>query len=154
MPVEPLRSPHTIVLRGDLHKRHEEAVCATNIKPGYIIKKNGAGKVIPHNAAGAGGQMWVAKEETLIGGTIRDHVYLAANDDVVPYHMPQSGDVLYVRVPAAAVAIGIDGPVTSNGDGTVKLATGGDAIFGYNYEGAIVDNSAGASEIFMRVEIP
>jgi hypothetical protein len=160
MPVQPAVAPHTIVLRGDLHKRHEEAVAAADIKPGYIIKKDGTGKVIPHNAAGGGGQMWVAKEETLTGGlragggTITDHVYLASEADVVFYHMPQPGDLLYCRVAAGAVAIPIDSPVTSAGNGTLKKATGGDAVFGYNGEGAIVDNSGGTGDIFMRVEIP
>ena len=153
MPVQPTVNPHTIVLRGDLHKRHEEAAAATNIKPGHVIKKNSAGKVIPHNTAGAGGQMWVAKEETLIGGTISTHVYLAANEDIVFYHMPQSGDLLYCRVAAGAAAIARNAPLTSAGDGTLKLATGGDVIFGYNAETGTVDNSGGGSDVFIRTEI-
>lgn len=164
MPVQPDVFPHTIVLRGDLHKRHEEAVAATNIKPGHVIRKDANGKVIPHDAAGGGGQMWVAKEESfgisspsgvgVSGGTIRSHIYYASNDDVVFYHMPQPGDLLYCRVAAGAVSIPRNSPVTSAGDGTLKKASPGDVVFGYNAETAAVDNSAGSADVFMRVEIP
>lgn len=153
MPIQPAVTPHTIVLRGDLHKRHEEARANAALSPGHIIMKNASNKVLKHASAGVGGQMWVAKERGAFGtpaGTIND-AYAA--DDLVFYHMPQRGDLLYCRVAAAAVAIAFNDPLTSDGAGGLKKGNGtSEVTFGFAAEA--LDNSAGGADAFIRVEVP
>jgi hypothetical protein len=153
MPTEPEPTPKTIVLRGNLSNRHEEARANAALSPGHIIKKNASNKVLKHATAGGGGQLWVAKERGMFGtpgGTIND-AYAA--DDVVFYHIPQKGDVLSCRVAAAAVAIAFNDPLTSDGAGGLKKGNGtSEVTFGFAMDA--LDNSAGAEEAFLRVEVP
>lgn len=148
MPVQPTVSPHTIVLRGELHQRHDEARANAALKPGHLIKKNSSSEVLKHATAAGGGQLFVAKEDDLVGKTIND-AYAAG--DVVFYHIPQKGDWLYMRVAAAATAIAVNDPLTSAGDGTIKKSTGGtDVVIGHAKEA--LDNSGGGAEAFLRME--
>jgi hypothetical protein len=152
MPIQPVEYPKTIVLRGELSERHEEARANAALSPGHIIMKNASNKVLKHATAGGGGQMWVAKERGMFGtpsGTIND-AYAA--DDLVFYHMPQPSDLLFCRVAAAAVAIAFNDPLTSDGAGGLKKATGGDVVFGYAQDA--LDNSGGSADAFIRCEKP
>lgn len=147
MPVQSTISPHTILLRGMYTKTHRNAKADAALKPGHIITKNATDEVLKHATAGAGGQIMVAMEDRLIGRTINDAY---AEAESVPYHIPTTGDWLYLRVAAAASAIVHNAPLTSDGAGCVKLATGDDIIIARALEA--LDNSAGGSEAFLRTE--
>lgn len=140
-------TPHTILLKGENERRHEERLAAGTIKPGHLIKRSGE-SVVVHATAGGAGAVHIAKEDGLRGKTINDAY---SSGDLVPYHMAQKGDRVYVRVPASATAIVSGNPLTSTGDGSFKLATGGDVIYGDAAEA--VDNSAGIVEAFIRMDV-
>lgn len=152
MPLIITRSPHTIVLEGNFVERAEEKICSGAVSPGHILTRNSSDVVIKHATAGAarlaGGQVWVAKEDFtgIRGGTINDAYQ---SGDRVFLHDPRKGDLLYLRVAASATAIPLNGPVTSDGAGCVKLATSTDTVLG-NAEVAL-DNSAGGSEAFALI---
>jgi len=148
MPTQPAVTPHTILLKGRQGQRYEEARAAAALKPGHLITKNSSGQVLKHATANGGTQVWVALEDELAAGNI-DTAY--ASNDVVPYHIPLPGDMLYCRCAAAATAIPMNGPLTSDGAGGVRNGTvGTHVIIGYAVEA--VDNSAGASEAMVKVE--
>lgn len=147
MPIQSTISPHRILLKGYLAEVQDEAKAAAALSPGHIIKKNSSDQVLKHASAGAAGQVWVALEDRLIGRT-KDDAYATA--ETVFYHIPQTGDWLYCRVAAAATAIALNDPLTSDGAGCLKKATGGDIIVAYAREA--LDNSAGVSEAFVRSE--
>lgn len=149
MAVQTAVTPHTIVLKGDLHKRHEEAPADAALKPGHLIKKNSDGEVLKHATAGGRAAPFFAKEQALMGDTI-DTAYAAA--DVVPYHIAQRGDVVLARLPASATAVVIGDQLCSNGDGCLKKGNGTTDVTIAEADEA-VDNSAGVVEIFIRARI-
>jgi len=142
-------APSTILIEGDMTERHDEKVCTGEVKPGHIITRNSSDLVLKHATAGAaplaGGSVWVAKEDHVIGGGI-DTAY--ASGSRVFYHDPRKGDLLYCRVAAAATAITRDAPLTSDGAGCLKLATSTDTVLAKAEEA--LDNSAGGSEAFIH----
>lgn len=147
MPTQPAVTPHTIVLIGDLHKRHEEAYADAALKPGHLLKKNSDGEVLKHSTAGGAADVWFAKEDPLIGRTI-DDAYSAG--ELVPYHMAQKGDLIYARVAASATAITKGASLESAGDGTLRVFGSGSILA--TAEEAL-DNSAGVTEAFIRARI-
>lgn len=143
-------TPHVIVLKGELRKRHEERRAAGAIKPGHLIQMSAdAQTVVVHATDGGQTAPWFAKEDALQGNTI-DDAY--ASGDLVPYHMAQKGDRIYARVAAGSAAIVEGDPLTSDGDGTLKKGTvGTHHILGTAVED--LDNSAAIVENFIRVDI-
>lgn len=140
--------PSTIVLKGDLKKRHDERRAGGAIKPGHLIMPSGA-TVIVHNADGDQGAPWFAKEDALIGN---DKTVAYASGDLVSFHMAQTGDRVLARVAASATAIANGAPLASDGDGCLRLGVvGTDHIFAHAAEA--VDNSAGVTETFIRADI-
>lgn len=140
--------PHVIVLKGDLRKRHEERRAGGAIKPGHLVTPSGA-NVVVHAADGDQAAPWFAKEDALMGNGI-DVAY--ASGDLVSIHMAQPGDRVYARVAAAAAAIADGAPLTSDGDGCLRLGVvGTDDIIAHAAEA--VDNSAGATEVHIRADI-
>lgn len=153
MPVEIVEVPKTIVLRGKLSVRHEESRANAALSPGHIIQKNASNKVLKHATAGGGGQLWVAKERGMFGtpaGTINDAY---ATDEVVFYHIPQKGDLLYCRVAAAAVAIAFNDPLTSDGAGGLKKGNGTTEVT-FAFAAEALNNSGGGTDAFIRAEVP
>lgn len=134
------RTNNVIVLKATrLADRYEEDLAAGTVKPGHLIKRDSAGKVVVHATAGGGGAMAFAVED-FRGRTI-DDVY--STGDVVRYHLAQNGDEILGLLPASATAVVKGSPLTSNGDGCVKLATGSDAVIAHAIDA--VDNSAGVA---------
>lgn len=113
---------NTIVLKGDLGRRHEEARAIGVCSPGHLLQRDSAGRVLVHSTPGAKSNL-IAKEQALSGGTI-DTAF--AVGDLVPYHIIGSGDQLNFRLPAGARAVVINDRLISKGDGTVIKAYGAD----------------------------
>lgn len=114
----------TVVLIGDLAKYHDErrAAAATAIKPGMLLETTADDEVKPMATAGSFTELMVAKEDDFQGRTIDD-----AYDptDPVMIHRAQKGDLIQFILNAGESAdpskFG-----TSNGDGTIKVATSTD----------------------------
>lgn len=139
--------PSVIVLKGDLRKRHEERRAGGVIRPGHLIKPSGA-NVVVHATAGGAAAPWFAKEDALQNRSKTDAY---ASTDLVSFHMAQTGDRVLARLAAAATAVANGDPLTSNGDGCLKKATGADVVIADAAEA--VDNSAGGAEAFIRADI-
>jgi len=114
---------NTILLKGDLGRRYEEArVRATKtIKPGMLIERYSDGTVQPHSGQNLGGELLVAIEDGLIGGTI-DTDYAAG--DLCRFISLAPGEEAQLILLDGAVAT-IGAPLGSNGDGKLKAATSG-----------------------------
>lgn len=121
-------NPHRIHLLGD--GRHEEDIAAAVIKPGHLLATTNegrqlpqsCGKVIPHNVAGGVCEAKFALEDALQGKTIADSYAIG---DIVGNVMCNRGDVVYAWLSEGENAT-TDEFLTSNGDGTLKVAAGTD----------------------------
>lgn len=119
-----MSSRRTIVLIGDLAEYHDErrAASGTAIKPGMIVETTAIDEVKEHATAGSFAEILVAKEDDFQGRTV-DTVYSVG--DPVMLHRAQKGDLLQLILNAGENAdpskFG-----TSNGDGTIKVATSTD----------------------------
>lgn len=128
-----MASMNTILLKGDLGRRYEEARAETSgITPGHIIEENSNGNVIVHATAGAGaGGEWgggVAIEDALSGpdlintrGNTIDDAYGAS--DLVRYIILASGEIWNAILTTAQTVAKGDG-LTSAGNGRLKKANG------------------------------
>lgn len=111
---------HTIKLIGD--GRYEEGIAAGAITPGHLIAPDSTGKYVVHGTAGAKTGALFACEDSFQGHTI-DDAYAAT--DLVQIYVAEAGDVVQAWLqdgqnvtPASYL--------TSNGDGTLKVAGGAD----------------------------
>lgn len=150
MPVQPSVNPHTIVLEGELKQRHLEYPAAAALSPGHILNVTSAGKVQKHGTADQTYAKLIAKEDVLFNGRTINDAY--ALDELVMVHQATAGDLVYARIPAAAVAIVKGDRLKTNGAGClIKSTTAGDPLWGYAEEA--VDNSAGGTEVFIRCRV-
>lgn len=134
--------PNTILLKGDLGRRHEEYVAVGILSPGHAVKFDSNRKVLKESVYGASG-LAVAKENALLGGTTATAY---AVGDVVPVHHPLPGDELNIRLPAAAAAVVIGDKLVHNGDGCLVKALGGATLL-YNSVAASAAVTAIATEV-------
>lgn len=114
-----MASNKTIVLKGDLHRWHEEYVANAALKPGHLLELMSTGKVRKSTVYGGSSEPIFAKENSYTGGT-RDTAYSAL--DNVFAHYAQRGDRINTRVAALAPSIAIGDRIISAGDGTVVKA--------------------------------
>ena len=137
----------TIVLKGDLAHRHDEAPASAALSPGHMVELMSTGLVRKNTIVAGNIPIVVAKEDDLLGRTI--NIAYAAGD-LVSYHIARKGDVLHFRVAASAAAI-VKGdrlePVTG---GTIQKLASGVAIA---LAEEAVDNSAGGSEVFLEARV-
>jgi len=112
--------PTRIQLKGE--GVHEEGRAASTIKPGMLIKMNSAGNLIPHGTAGGVAEKSFALEDALQGRGIDDNY---ASGELVSYALQSPGDVVFAFLSAGEHATP-DEFLTSNGDGTLKVAGGSD----------------------------
>jgi hypothetical protein len=120
--------PHRIHLLGD--GRHEEDIAGAVIRPGHLLATttgaevlpNACGTVIPHNVAGGPCEAKFALEDALQGKTIHDSY---AVGDIVGNVMCNRGDVVYAWL-SEGETVTPGSFLTSNGDGALKVAGGGD----------------------------
>jgi hypothetical protein len=121
-----MASPQVILLKGKLQRRREEIRAGGAIKPGHLISVQAAGTVVVHPTAGGtagagrGTPLSVALEDDFQGRGI-DDAYAAT--DLVQDHLCQPGDELYMFLKTANNAT-LATPLTSAGDGALKLANG------------------------------
>lgn len=98
----------------------EEAIIATGqtIMPGHLVIKS-SGEYIVHGTAGVGGAYRIADMDTIRQKAVTEAL---TADDTAQAFIPQPGESYNVVVGTSQTIV-IDSPLTSNANGTVKLAT-------------------------------
>ena len=135
-----MSTPKRIHLLGE--GRHEEAVAAGAITPGMLINQNSAGAVVVHPTAGGWAEKAFALEDALQGKTIADAY---ASGDRVSFVLGKSGDVVYAWLSGGEGATP-DEFLTSNGDGTLKVASSTDIRIAVPLEAVDASDSADVNE--------
>lgn len=149
-------NPNTIFVErpaADINVRERLAVAA--FTPGHLLEVV-AGGYQKHSTA-AGNAQKIFAEENLADARDIDEPYVANETARGGYAM--RGDLVYAWVAAAAPAIAIGAALESAGDGTLRAIVVDantsqaerDSIVGYAAEA--VDNSGGASEARIQVEV-
>jgi len=141
----------TVLLKGDLGRRYEEARASTIVKPGWLLQRDaddasGRPQVKAHATSGGGGELMVAIEDALQGKTINDSYAIG---DLVRYFYPEPGDLVNMQLKAGQVIVKND-PIMSNGDGTTTKGTGGTTV---NVGSADEALTPGASDGFLAVRV-
>lgn len=101
-----------------------EAKAAAIIRPGHLVALNATLELIPHGEAGQEAQSAFAVEYDLTGRGIADNY--AIGDQVV-YHILPEGSRVNALI-AANVTTALNSKLSSNGDGTLKLAAATDEV--------------------------
>lgn len=145
----------TIMLKG--RGIRDEALAAVAINPGYLLERTSAADTIqPHSTAASRAQKIFAVENELIGNDI-DVQY--AIDDTTFFEHVVPGQMVNALLAASAVAIVRGDFLESAGDGTLRLVTVDAATDDTQRNSLIavaredVDNSAGGSEVRIKVEV-
>ncbi len=118
---------NTIVLKGKLGRRYEEARMSVAGKPGYLVEPAtgaDAGKIKPHATAAALAEKMFLVEDDLQGGTI-DGTY--AIGDLGRYVIAEPGDVINI-VLTTSQTITKGEKLESAGDGTLRTLAAGVAL--------------------------
>lgn len=99
----------------------EEAKVASaqTILPGHVVIKS-SGEWINHDTAGAGGKIYVADLNYLEQKNVDEALTVG---DTSPAFSPRPGEEYNVVVAASQDITAVDTPLSSNGDGTLKIAT-------------------------------
>lgn len=126
---------HTIRING--FGRRSERLAAGSITPGMLVELDAADTVSVHADAGKPSTSF-AVEDDLQGNTI-DTIYL--DGVLVQYERFMSGqNVLAILANGETAVIG--DPLTSNGDGNLKVATGTDEILAHALEAVDLSDSS------------
>lgn len=136
----PTETPKRIHLRGS--GIHEEARAAGTIKPGHLVKRDSNGKSVVHDSAGGEAEKAFALEDALQGKTIDDSY---SSDDLVAILIAQPGDIVYAWLAGGENAAN-GANLTSNADGTLKVATGSDIVIGVAMEAVDASDSNDVDE--------
>lgn len=98
----------------------EEAIIATGqtIKPGHLVIKS-SGEWIVHGTAGVGGAYRIADMDFIRNGLVTDTLVV---DDTAQAFIPTPGETYNIVVGTGQTVL-VDSPLTSNANGTVKVAT-------------------------------
>jgi len=137
--------PTKIHLIGD--GRTEEIVAAQVISPGMLVAQNEDALGIPHASAGDPAEKLFATEDALQGRGI-DVNY--AIDDRVNLVVAETGDVVYAWLADGESVTPADF-LTSNGDGALKKASGGDYLIGVPLETLDLSESSNVAAQRIRV---
>jgi hypothetical protein len=116
------------------------------IIPGMLVAES-AGTVSKHSTLNALAPKLFAQTNMPVGGTI-DTAY--ASGETLRYGAYHAGQQVNALLPAAAAAIADGAPLTSNGDGTLKIGTAANAIA---YAMEAVDNSGGGTTVRIKARI-
>ena len=137
----------TVVLKGSLDKV-EEARATETISPGDLVEMTSTGGVQRNDKVAGTIQLMVAMEDAKRPvGTILDD-YLAT--ELVMYHLCVPGELIYLRIPAAAAAIVKGDSLEAVAAGVVqKLAAGVRVAIAEE----AIDNSAGGSKEWVKARI-
>jgi len=139
--------PTRIQLKGEGF--HEEGRAAAIITPGMLVALNSAGNLIPHGTAGGHAEKTFALEDALQGRGISDNY---AVGELVAVGVQKSGDVVFAFL-AAGEHCTPNEFLTSNGDGTLKVAGGTDVRIGVPLEEMDLSDSAAEVDTRVRVRI-
>lgn len=139
--------PKRIHLKGS--GRHEEAVASGTITPGMLLVQDANGKVKAHATAGGTAERNYALEDALQGKIISDNY---SSGDVVGYVSAQPGDNIYALL-AAGEAVTRDEFLTSNGDGTLKVASGSDVITAVPLEDLDLSDSNESAAARLKIRV-
>lgn len=166
MPV--LQTRNTILLRGDLNQRPEEARAAGTITPGMLLdhattaltQPGESPRVKAHSVAGGSAERLFALENSYVGGTLTsdgegltggtiDDDY--ATGDTVLLFLARPGDVIYAIIAAGADAITLADRLASDGAGGFKKASGSDIRLAVPMDA--LDNSGSTATARLRIRI-
>jgi hypothetical protein len=138
---------HTIKLIGD--GRYEEGIAGPGVTlPGHLIAPRADGTYLPHTTAGAKTGSLFACEDSFQGKTINDAY---ASGDLIQIYVAEEGDVINAWLPVGQNVTPAS-YLTSNGDGTLKVASGGDIKMFQPLESINLTGS-GASNSRIRVRV-
>jgi hypothetical protein len=112
------------------------------IKPGHLIAQDASAEVVVHATAGGYAEKAFAEEDALQGRTI-DTAYAA--DERVMFILAQPGDVIYGWL-AGGETVTPASLLTSNGDGSLKVATGTDVVVAVSMETKDASDSTAVDE--------
>lgn len=136
---------NTINLKGDGIRK--EAVASSPIMPGHLVEFGGAQEMRVHSTAAAHARPAFALENDLIGRGI-DDAYAAG--EVVQYMVfPPGAEINALLSYGENVTKGAK--LTSNGDGTLRLATGTNHVVAYAMDA--LNLSAADEDARLRVEV-
>ena len=144
----------TIIVKGSgVHKEHQAAAA---VSPGHLVEMASATTVQVHSTAAGNAVAAFARENEIFGSDV--NTAYAVNDRVLYTVLPPGAEV-YARVAAGATAIAVGDFLESAGDGTLRrVATSAStsqaqraSVVAQALEA--VDNSGGASEAFIKVQI-
>lgn len=138
----------TILLKTHTHWQYHEGRCgATAVKPGFLIELNSTDLLIPAATAGKLKERAVAIEDSLRGKSVNDAY---ATGDLIRYLFMAPGTECYLILKAGQnAAEGAD--LTSNGDGTVKVANGTTDLNIAICKEALDLTAGGALDTFVKV---
>lgn len=137
---------HLTSSRGD--PRIEEDRAAETITPGMLLATNASGTVKKHSTAGGSHERKFALEDSLQGRTINTDY---TSGELVRNFHAEPGDVVYAWLHNGEHATA-DEFLSSNGDGTMKVAAGTEVRVGKALEEVDLSDTAVANgRIRMRI---
>jgi len=142
-------SANTIMLDRDGYRREEALATAAVVKPGYLLEKTSAGKVKAHATAAGWSQRLVAIEDDLQGKTVSDAYSASA---LIQYAVVSPGTLCQLMLKSGQ-NISIGDKLVSNGDGTLKAATGTDKEITAWAEEAVDLSGSGAEDTLIKVRV-
>jgi hypothetical protein len=137
----------TVLLKGSLDPI-EEARASESIDPGSLIEMLSTGSVQMNDKVAGTIQMLVALEDAKRPtGTITDP-YLT--NELVMYHVCRPGDLVFLRVPAAAVAIVKGDSLEAAANGVVQKLSAGVRVA---IAEEAINNSGGGTKEWVKARI-
>jgi hypothetical protein len=99
-----------------------EALAAAALSPGNLLNKDATGKFEKHGTAGGGTEvmLYIANANFLEQLTVSDAL---TSGDTVQAFEPRAGESYHMLVATSQTIDVLDKPLTSNGDGTLKIGT-------------------------------
>ncbi len=135
----------------------KEGIAESTITPGELVERDATdGDIQPHGTAAANAPPMFADINPEIGNGLGDD-YVAGQQMRLAF--ARRGDEINSLLAASAVAVVINDFLESAGDGTLRKLTAAAATTEAQREGVVaraieaVDNSAGTTEVRLKVEV-
>ena len=123
---------------------------AAALSPGHLIERTSSSTYQKHSTAAGNAIPCVALDQRELNKGTTDAY---AQNDKVKAYFPERGSQVYLRVAAGCASIAQGAFVESAGDGTVRTLSGSNPETIVAQANEAVDNSGGASEVFILVTI-
>lgn len=128
-----------LIFRGRLEEAPNDG---STLQPGMLAQLTSAGRIKPHSLEGGPGECLIVDVDLKAGMTVDDTYDGAQDTEVIPHLIPLEGDVLAVRLAdGESVTKGVS-RLSSNGDGTMKVAASGDQVMFVAWETMVADEAA------------